>query len=269
VRKFKFPTECPECGTAVVQDEGGVYVRCPNYQCAAQLRQRIRYFASRMAMDIEGLGDKLIDQLVADGLVTTFADLYRLTLDDLVDLERMGQKSSENLLAGIESSKSRGLARLVGGLSIRHVGRRVAAVLAGEFGSIDALLAADALRLGQIDEVGPTIAQSVFDFFQSDFGASTIADLQELGVFMKTVGERADAGVLAGKTLVVTGTLVKFGRDEINDLITRHGGRAASSVSKKTDFVVAGEKAGSKLDRAGALGIPVISEAEFQRMIGG
>jgi DNA ligase (NAD+) len=268
-RKFVFPTRCPECHTALVKDEGGVYIRCPNLACPAQVKERLRYFASRNAMDIEGLGDKLVDQLVETGAVKNYGDLFRLDLDTLVNLERMGQKSSENLLAGIEASKSRGLARLLNALSIRHVGSRVAAVLAEHFHSMEKLQAADVDELAKVNEIGPIIARSVHAFLHSRFGRDTIDDLTALGVKMTAPrAARRQAEAIADKTLVVTGTLEKYSRDEIEELITQLGGRAASSVSKNTDFVVAGEKAGSKLDKARALGVKIISESEFEKLIG-
>jgi DNA ligase (NAD+) len=270
LRKFQFPTRCPSCETTLVQDEGGVYIRCPNVYCPAQVKERIRYYASRNAMDIEGLGDKLVDQLVEKKLVRTYGDLYRLTLKDLMALERMGEKSSQNLLDGIEASKDRGLARLLNAISMRHVGARVASVLAENFGSIDALIAADVERLSATSEIGPIIAESVHGWLHSDFGQETIADLRELGVTMEQAGASAKGPrVLDGKTLVVTGTLERYTRDEIQEVIARYGGRAASSVSKNTDYVVAGEKAGSKLTKARQLGIPVLSEAEFEELLKG
>ena len=268
--KFKFPAHCPECDTKLVKDEGGVYIRCPNPECPAQLRERLRYFATRNAMDIEGLGDKLVDQLVGDRLVKRYGDLYRLTFDQLANLERMGKKSAENLLKQIEASKSRGLARLLNALSIRHVGNRVAAVLAEHFGSIEAMQQASIEELSEVMEIGPVIAKSVHDFLHSEFGRETIDDLAQLGVDMTAPKKPATAsatGPLAGKTLVVTGTLAKYNRDEIEDLIVEHGGRAASSVSKNTDYLVAGEKAGSKLAKAQQLGVKVISEDEFEKLI--
>ncbi len=267
--KFHFPKKCPECGTPAVKDEGGVYIRCPNPECPAQIKERIRYYAGRNAMDIEGLGDKLVDQLVNQKLVESYGDLYRLTADKLLELERMGRKSAENLLEGIEASKGRGLARVLNALSIRHVGNRVASVLAERFRTIDALLAADIDELSQTNEIGPVIAKSVYDFLHSEFGGKAIEDLRSLGVQMGSASAPPAAGArkLEGKTLVVTGTLVKYGRDEINELITQHGGHAASSVSKKTDYLVAGEKAGSKLEKAQQLGVKILSEAEFERLI--
>jgi DNA ligase (NAD+) len=216
------------------------------------------------------LGDKLVDQLVATGLINGVGDLYRLTLEQLTDLERMGRKSSENLLEQIEASKSRGLARLLNALSIRHVGARVSAVLAERFGSIEALRAASAEQLSNTPEIGPIIAESVYDYLHSQFGEAVVDDLATLGVDLTAPQTAAVAGdgKLAGKTVVVTGTLLKFKRDEIEELISRHGGRATGSVSKSTDFVVAGEKAGSKLAKAQELGVAVLIEADFNKLVG-
>jgi DNA ligase (NAD+) len=269
--QFHFPKRCPECNTPLVKDEGGVYIRCPNVECPAQVRERIRYFATRNAMDVEGLGDKLVEQLVSAGLVKRYGDLYRLTKEQLVELERMGEKSADNLLAGIEASKSRGLARLLNALSIRHVGGRVASVLAEHFGSMDALAAAAEEELSEVMEIGPVIAHSVYEFLHGDFGRETIADLKKAGVDMTAprAPKTAASGALAGKTVVVTGTLPTYSREEAEALIAQHGGRATSSVSKSTDYVLAGEKAGSKLDKAKKLGIRVISEAEFDELLNG
>jgi DNA ligase (NAD+) len=267
---FAFPTSCPVCGTKLVKDEGGVYIRCPNPSCPAQIRERVRYFATRNAMSIDGLGDKLVEQLVDTHRVNSFGDLYRLTRDDLVSLERMGQRSADNLLAAIENSKRRGLAALLNALSIRHVGSRVAEVLAQHFGSMDALLAAPLEELESIHEIGGAIARSVHEFLHSPYGQKTIEDLRAAGVDM-TAPRRAAAsadGPLSGKSVVVTGSLEKYSRDQAHALITAHGGRPSSSVSKKTDFVLAGTEAGSKLDKARQLGVQVIDEAEFDRLIG-
>lgn len=267
--KFTFPERCPECDTPVVRDEGGAYIRCPNPKCPAKLREQLRYFASRNAMDIEGLGDKLVDQLVGSGLFTSFGHLYRLDAEDLLKLERMGQKSADNLLAQIEASKQRGLARLLNALSIRHVGARVATVLADQFGSIEAIQQASASELAELNEIGPIIAESVAEYFQSDFGRRTIDDLRRAGVGMTAQqSPKQGSRVLEGKTLVVTGSLKKHTRDEIHALIEQHSGRAASSVSKNTDFLVAGEKAGSKLAKAEKLGVAVLSEDELLDMLG-
>jgi len=270
LRRYKFPVHCPVCDTELVRDEGGVYIRCPNPSCPAQIKERLRYFANRNAMDIEGLGDKLVDQLVETGLVREFADLYKLKTQQVIELERMGQKSAEKLLANVEASKGRGLERLLNALSIRHVGSRAAFLLAQEFRTIDDLMSADEEAIAEIPEIGPVIAKSVYDFFQHDYGKRTIKEFREVGVEMSAVEAPPKAeGPLAGKTVVVTGTLSDLTRDEANDLITRHGGHAASSVSKKTDYVLAGEKAGSKLDKARQLGIEVLDEAQFRRLIDG
>jgi DNA ligase (NAD+) len=220
-------------------------------------------------MDIEGLGDKLVDQLVDKGLVGRCGDLYRLRLEQLMGLERMGRKSSENLLEGIEASKGRGLARLLNALAIRHVGARVAAVLAEEFRSMKAIQAAGIEELSRVNEIGPVIAQSVYEWLHSDFGRNTVADLQQIGVSMDQAAVPRAARTLEGKTLVVTGTLQRYTRDEIEELISGHGGRAASSVSKKTDFVVAGAEAGSKLAKARELGVRVLTEDEFEQLLRG
>ena len=265
---FEFPTHCPECNSLLVKDEGGVYIRCPNPSCPAQWKERLRYFATRNAMDIEGLGDKLVDQLVNAELVKSYGDLYRLTIDHLLPLERMGQKSAENLLAGIDASKTRGLQRLLNALSIRHVGQRVATILAEQFGSIEALQAASVESISSIHDIGDVIAQSVHDFLHGDYGQQVIAELLAAGVNMESPKKSVTTNsVLAGKTLVVTGTLTKYTRDEIQNLIAQHGGRAASSVSKNTDYLVAGENAGSKLEKARSLGVPVLTETEFEALL--
>jgi DNA ligase (NAD+) len=265
--EFQFPTHCPECQTALVKDEGGVYIRCPNPVCPAQVKERIRYFATRNAMDIEGLGDKLVDQLVSHQLVTDYADLYQLDADQLSSLERMGRKSSENLVAAIADSKQRGLARLLNALSIRHVGVRVATILTQKFQTMERLRAASVEEIGQVRDIGDAIAQSVWDFLHSEYGEQTIDRLREQGVMMESILSGPTSEILAGKTLVVTGTLVKYTRDEIKSLIEQHGGHAASSVSKKTDYVVAGEKAGSKLDKARELGVSILSEQDFENLL--
>jgi len=270
--KYRFPTRCPVCHSRLVRDQGGVIIRCPNPTCPAQIRERIRHFASRNAMDIEGLGEKLVDQLVSSGLVKRFGDLYRLELDRLTSLDRMGRKSAENLLAGIEASKRRGLARLLAALSIRHVGRRVATVLANHFQSIDSLAAADVDALSQIEEIGPIIAASVHAFLNHPDGRATIADLKRAGIQMESdlVGKtRTAKTALTGKTVVVTGTLSHCTRDQAHARIERHGGRPASSVSKKTDLVLAGENPGSKLDKARRLGVRIINERQFDALLRG
>ena len=272
IEPFAFPTHCPQCGQLLTKDEGGVYIRCSNPLCQAKLRQRLRYFASRDAMDIDGLGEKIVDQLVEADLVESFGDLYRLTEEQLLTLDSFGKRKAEKLLAGIEASKQRGLTRVLAAVSIRHVGSRVAMQLAQKFPDIDSLMAASVEDLSSVDEIGSIIAASVHQFLHDDYGQQMIADLRSVGVKLTedvaAVIAASSEGVFAGKTLVVTGALQKYKRDEIEALIVQHGGRAASSVSKNTDFVVAGEKAGSKLEKAQQLGVPIISEDDFQKMIG-
>jgi DNA ligase (NAD+) len=266
---FRFPATCPECGGTVEPDENNISYYCINPACPAQLKERLRNYAQRHAMDIEGLGEAIIDQVVDAHLVRSIPDLYRLTPEPLLELERMGKKSVQNLLDGIEASKGRGLARLLTGLGIRHVGDHVADLLAQEFGDVDALLAAPEERFARVNGIGPRRAASIHTFFQSVDGRKTIQELRDLGLKL-TEDRRAakSSSGIAGKTVVVTGTLKKYGRDEIEALIKELGGKPAGSVSKKTDYVVAGEKAGSKLDKARQLGIPVLTEEEFESLIG-
>ncbi|MBS0204928.1 MAG: NAD-dependent DNA ligase LigA [Planctomycetes bacterium] len=275
-RPFAFPTECPECHTAVVQDDGGVYIRCPNPTCPAQLREALRYFASRAAMDIEGLGTKLIEQLTEHKLLNSFADIYRLSdrRAELLKLERLGAKSVDNLLAGVEASRQRPLWRLLTALNLRHVGTRTAQLLADRFGSMEALSNATVAELAEVEEIGDVIAESVHGFFASDYGRQIIGELKDLGLNMGSAADaaaaaaRQTAGILSGKTLVVTGTLARFKRDEIHSIIQKHGGRPAGSVSKNTDFLIAGADAGSKLEKAESLGVKVLSEDEFLTLVG-
>jgi DNA ligase (NAD+) len=222
-------------------------------------------------MDIEGLGTAIIDQLVDTGLVRSIPDLYRLRLDQLLDLERMGRKSAQNLIDGIEASKGRGLTRVLTGLGVRHVGEHVAELLAAEFGSMDDLMNASAERLAQVEGIGPERAASIHRFFHSAPGKKTIEDLRSLGVKLTEDAKLTPAALggkdLTGKTFVVTGTLSRYSRDEIEGLIKSLGGKATGSVSKKTDYVIAGEKAGSKLDKARELGVTVLTEDEFDQLI--
>jgi DNA ligase (NAD+) len=269
-RKFTMPDRCPVCGSKAERPEGEVVARCVNFACPAQVKGRIEHFASRGAMDIEGLGEKLVGQLVEKALVRSPADLYFLTQDQLVALERMGEKSARNLLDAIEASKDRPLARCVFALGIRHVGEHVADVLAREFGTLDALLAADEARLGTTYEIGPTLAHAIREFFDSRENVAAIERLRAGGVKFPSVEKRAVAAdsPFAGKTFVFTGALQRFTREEAEARVKERGGKAASSVSKRTDYVVAGEAAGSKLAKARELGVKVITEEELQRMLG-
>ena len=263
------PKHCPACKGPVTRDEGGVYLRCANPECPAQIKERLGFFAGRGQMDIEGLGEALVEQLVDTGLVRHFGDLYRLKKDQLVELERMGEKSAENLVNGIAQSKGRGLARLLAGLGIRHVGGRVAELLADHFGDIDKLAAAGEEEISQVEGIGPVIASAVRQFFASPRARELIRDLKTVGV--KTAVQRAarPAGPLPleGKSVVVTGTLEHYSRTEIEETIRRCGGKATSSVSQNTDFVLVGEDPGSKADKARQLGVKIVTEKEFREMI--
>lgn len=264
---------CPECGTEVVRDENGVYIRCPNPACPAQLRETLIFFASRPAMNIDGLGEKLVEQLVGTGLVKGIPDLYRLEVrrSELLELERMGEKSVERLLAGIAASRQQPLWRLLTGLNIRHVGQTNARLLEQEFGTMEEIGLQTEETLSAVHAIGPVIAKAVAAFFHSEYGRSLVGDLRELGLNMGRAVERrpeTGAGKLAGQTIVATGTLRRFTRDEIEQLIRQHGGKTAASVSKKTSFVVAGESAGSKLLKAQELGVRVMSEEEFVEYVG-
>ncbi len=265
------PSKCPVCDGEVMQDEGGVFLRCINPACPAQLKERLRYFCARDQMDVEGVGPAVIEQLVEQGFVKEFADLYRLRerRDELIGLERMGAKSVDNLLAQIEASKSQPLARLIAALNIRHVGTRAAEILAEEFGTMEALARASVERLQQIEEVGPVMGEGIHAFFASQRGKQTIAHLGAVGLNMKQPKRRvASARPFAGKTIVVTGTLERFSRKQAQDLIKELGGTSAGSVSKKTDFVVVGQDPGSKLDKARQLGVETIDEKQFLKRAG-
>jgi DNA ligase (NAD+) len=266
---FHFPKKCPVCGTDAVRENDAPTPRCTaTATCPAQLQGRIESFAKRERMDIDGIGEKLAEQLVSSGLVKTVADLYCLKKEQLLGLERMGELSAQNLLNAIEASKSRGLARLLAGLSIYGVGEGMAPLLVQEFPSIDALLAASKDELAGVKGFGPRRAESVYNFLHGP-GKKIIQDLRDAGVKMtEDVKPKVASGPLAGKTVVVTGTLQNYSRKEIEDVIAQHGGKAASSVSKKTDYVVAGDEAGSKLDKARQLGIKVLTEDEFEKLIG-
>lgn len=245
-------------------------IRCVNLACPAQRDRALMHYAGRGSMDIEGLGEKVVLALTESGLVEDVADLYRLTVDDLVPLERMGQKSAENLVKGIAASRNQGLARLLFALGIPNVGGHVARVLARRYRSLQALEAATYEELEGTHEVGPVIARSVRDFLERPANRVLLERLAAAGVVMEEQGTAAAVDqVLAGQTIVVTGTLTRFGRKEIQELIESLGGRASGSVSRKTAFVVAGEAAGSKRTRAETLGIPVLTEDEFVERIGG
>ncbi len=266
--KFKMPDKCPVCGTKAQRLEGEAVTRCPNFACPVQVRGRLIHFASRSAMDIEGLGFKLVDQLVTAELVETPSDIYKVTLDDLVNLERMAEKSGRNVIDAIERSKRTTLPRFVYALGIRNVGETVAEVLAEHFDSIDALMDASEEELANIHGVGPVIAREIRAWTSVPANRKLVRDLVKAGITFARAAQPS-SNELAGKTFVFTGTLTKFSREEAEAEVKKHGGKAASSVSKATSYVVAGDKAGSKLEKAQRLGVEVIDEDAFLRMIGG
>ncbi|RKY08502.1 MAG: DNA ligase, partial [Planctomycetota bacterium] len=265
--KVEPPTKCPACEGEVKKDEDGVYIRCVGPNCAAQLREKLKYFAGRGQMDIEHLGPALIDQLIEANLVKNFADLYKLQTADLVKLERMAEKSATNVIEAIEKSKTRPLARFITALGIQHVGGQSAEILATEFRSLDGLRNATFDTLEAIEQIGPVMAKSIYEYFKDVKNASVIDELLAAGVNPKQP-ERRTANVLAGKTLVVTGTLGNFTRIDVERAIKENGGKVSSSVSKKTDFVLAGDNPGSKLEKARQLGVRIINEKQFLEMIG-
>jgi DNA ligase (NAD+) len=266
-RQFHMPDRCPECGTHVARTEGEVDYRCVNANCPAKLRETVLHFASRGVMNIDGMGDALVNQLTARGLVRNVADIYKLTKADLLSLERMGGKSAQNVLDEIAASKKLPLERVIYGLGIRFVGERTAQFLAEHFGSMDALIDAKEEELEQVDEVGPRIASSMAEFFAEPKNRELVKRLREAGLTLS--GKKKERGTkLAGKTFVLTGTLAHHTRQDAKKLIEDLGGRVAGSVSKKTDYVIAGSDAGSKLDKARDLGIPIVGEDEMDRLLG-
>jgi DNA ligase (NAD+) len=268
-KPFVFPKVCPVCGADVVKDAKGAFYRCTGTDCVAQLKRRVRSYAARNAMDIENLGEEIIEQLVDTGLVKTLADIYKLGLNQLANLERMGEQSSRNLLDGIAASKSRGLARLLTGLGLRHVGENVADVLARKFISMKAFAQANEDELAAIEGIGPERAASIRGWFANTTNQELIESLEKAGIKMdESVSVVAASSALAGKSIVVTGTLLKYGREEIERRLRDLGAKASGSVSKKTDFLLAGEKAGSKLEKARELGVRIITEEEFEKLAG-
>jgi DNA ligase (NAD+) len=267
-KTFRMPKKCPVCGGEISKPEGEVVSRCVAADCPAQLKGRLLHFASRRAMRIEGLGESLVDQFVASGRVRDAGDLYNLTLKDIASLERMAEKSASNLLTQIEASKQRDLSNLIYALGLRHVGDRTATTLARQFGSLEALGKATVQELDDVPEIGLTVAQSVRDWFDDPGNIGLCRRLEAAGVrtkIDKTSGPTNET--LAGKLFVLTGTLAGYTRDEARAAIEARGGRVTSSVSKKTDYVVAGDEAGSKLDKATALGVSVIDEGAFKKLL--
>ncbi len=263
---YEIPAQCPVCGAAVVRDEDGVALRCTGAECPAQRLRNLTHFVSRNAMDIDGLGPAVINSLIENDLVKNAAELYTLKVEDISPLERMGKKSAANAVAAIEKSKDNDLWRLIAALGIRQVGDKAAKVLASHFGSMDAIIAATEEELTAIDDVGPITAGFIRSWMDSPQSRDLLARLKEAGVNMVDRTEKVDAR-FAGLTFVLTGALTKFTRDEATEMIELRGGKASGSVSKKTSYVVAGENAGSKLTKAQDLGIPVLTEDEFLKML--
>jgi DNA ligase (NAD+) len=265
-RRFAYPAECPECHNPVVRPEGEVDWRCVNADCPAMLRETLLHFGSRGVMNIEGLGDAAVAQLLERGLVKSVADLYSLTEEQIAGLDRFAEKSTRALLTEIENSKKAGLARVLMGLGIRFVGERTAELLAQEFGSIDAVMAASAEELERVEEVGPRISEAILEFFSRPANLLLVESLKKAGVDM-TAEKKQRSAQLAGLTFVLTGTLPTLSRGQAKQMIEDASGKVSGSVSKKTSYVVAGEDAGSKLEKAQELKVNVIDEAALIALV--
>ena len=267
--RWEMPTRCPRCDSTLVRAEDEAVWRCENTSCPAKLQRGLEHFASRHAMNIEGLGESLIARLIADGLIASYADVYKLTPERLERVERMGKKSAANLVEQIAHSKTRDLWRLIYGLGIRHVGERGAQALASAFGSMDALVAAPIDRLQSVPDIGPVVASAVRDYFDQPQNRALIGELAAAGLRMDApLTSRAEPGPLSGKTFVLTGTLSSLSREAASEAIASRGGKVAGSVSKKTNYVIAGAEPGSKLEKAQALGITILDEAAFRNLVG-
>ena len=266
-KPFHMPEKCPVCGMRVHRAEGEVAYRCVNVSCPARRRESFLHFAGRHAMNIDGLGEKIVDQLIENNLVKDFADLYKLDLERLAALERMAEKSAQNLVDEIAASKKNSLARLIYAIGMPFVGERTAQLLAEHFGSMEKLAAASAEELMEVGEVGPKVAEGVREFFSEAANRKLIERLRAAGVNMKDERAAPLSKKLAGKTFVFTGTLAKRTREEAEALVASHGGKAGGSVSKKTSYVVVGTDAGSKLEKAKSLGVPILDEGQFEKLI--
>jgi len=267
-KPFRMPKHCPECGSTIHKDEDGVAYRCVNASCPAKRKESLLHFAGRHAMNIDGLGDKIVDQLVDKGLVKDVADLYLLKLEDLAALDRMAEKSAQNLLAEIEASKKNSLARLIYALGIRFVGERTAQLLAEHFSSLEELATAKEEQLVAVPEVGPKVAAAIAEFFSEPANRQLIKKLHKASVHPTAEKREVKSKKLAGKTFVFTGSLSNRSREEAGELVQQHGGKVSGSVSKKTDYVVVGADPGSKYDKAKELGVTILTEAEFERFVG-
>ena len=267
-RPFRMPTKCPECGSAIHKAEGEVAYRCVNAACPAKRKESLLHFAGRHAMDIDGLGEKIVDQLVDKGLVKDVADLYSLKLDQVADLERMAEKSAQNLLDEIAASKKQPLSRLIYALGMRFVGERTGQLLAENFGSLEELEEAKPEDLEKVTEVGPKVSESIVEFFSEPANRKLIKKLHAAGVRPTAEKREIKSQKLAGKSFVFTGALERRSREEAGELVQQHGGKLSGSVSKKTDYVVVGADPGSKYDKAKELGVTILGESEFEKLIG-
>ena len=265
--KFEMPKVCPVCGAEVVREEGESVNRCIGIECPAKMLRNIVHFVSREAMNIDGLGESIIEQLIEKGFINNIADIYYLKYEDISSLKKEGDKFTRNLLNAINDSKNNDLDRVICSLGIRNVGSKLAKTLAKEFRSMDKLMEADIVRLNGINDVGEITANNIYDFFKQEQTIDLIQRLKDAGVNMEYLQEESDDERFYGKTFVLTGSLEKYTRDEASEIIERFGGKTSSSVSKKTSYVLAGEEAGSKLTKAQSLGVPVITEQEFEDMI--
>ncbi|MDD5428633.1 MAG: NAD-dependent DNA ligase LigA [Candidatus Omnitrophica bacterium] len=266
-KEFAIPAKCPACGSKLVRGREEVAIRCENVGCPAQIKEAVLHFASRDAMDIENMGEAIVDQLVDKGLIKDYGDIYHLKFDDVKSLERFAAKSASNLVSAIEESKNRDLHRLIYGLGIRHVGEQTAWVLANHFGSMEKLQRSSQEELTEVPDMGPVMAESVYNFFRNKENLSVLKKLKDAGLKMAGEVKKVNAGPLSGKTVVITGTLESFSRHDAEEAVRNAGGTPASGVSKNTDFLVAGEEAGSKLEKAKALGVKIISEEEFKKLL--
>jgi len=262
------PKNCPECGTTIHKAEDEVAYRCVNAACPAKRKESLVHFASRHAMNIDGLGEKIVDQLVDTGLVKDVADLYSLKLAALAALERMAEKSAQNLLDEIEASKKNSLARLIFSLGMRFVGERTGQLLAEHFSSLEELASADEEQLVAVPEVGPKVAASIAEFFSEPANRKLIKKLYKAGVHPTAEKRAVKSQKFTGKSFVFTGGLANRSREEAGEIVLEHGGKVSGSVSKKTDYVVVGSDPGSKYDKAEELGVPILSESEFETLMG-
>lgn len=264
--KYEMPKKCPVCGGPVVREEGEAVTRCIGIECNAVQLRSIAHFASKEGMDINGLGMAIVEELITRGLIENIADIYKLTVEEISTLKKNGNKFAQNLIDAIEESKNNDLSKLINGLGIRHLGVKTSKILAKKYKNIDALLEAKLDELSMVDDIGQVIAKSIYDFFAQEQTKDLIEKLKQAGVNMNYMGEEVDERFY-GKTFVLTGTLTKYTRDEVTEIIEKYGGKTSSSVSKKTSYVLAGEEAGSKLTKAEALGIDIITEEQFDEMI--